>query len=140
MGRIGISYEEVAEMANQIQKEGRAPTLEAVRRALGTGSKTTLARYLQDWRNQRGIEQASDLAIPQDLSEVVNNLWQRLQSRSEQKMEEQQKEAEKAIQQVHAQYENAQQQNTELQTHIQQLTEIAASQCGTSVITANIGR
>ena len=123
MGRIGVSYEEVAEIANQLQKEGRPPTLEAVRRILKTGSKTTLTKYLQDWRNQQGIDHASDVAVPNELSEVVNNLWQHLQHRCEKKMDECQKEADNKIQHMQAQYLSVQQQNTTLQTHTQQLEE-----------------
>lgn len=68
MARIGISFEQVAAVADTILGAGRQPTIQAVREALGTGSPNTIHRHLSTWRTAR--PQATTLAIevPAELS------------------------------------------------------------------------
>jgi len=64
VGRIGIIYQDVATAAQQLQGLSKNPTVDNVRSILGTGSKSTIARHLKEWKSQQGIMTASDGAIP----------------------------------------------------------------------------
>ena len=101
MSRIGITYEEVTNAAKRLQERGENPTVDRVRELLGTGSNSTIARYLRDWKTD------SDKAIgnnrlPADLLTIVNGLWETIQEKAMQRIlgieqEAEQKAAEKAL-------------------------------------------
>lgn len=48
MARTGLSKSQVRETRDQIVAEGRYPSVDAVRHALGTGSKSTIHKHLKD--------------------------------------------------------------------------------------------
>lgn len=50
MGRIGITYSDVAKAASSLQQAHKRPTVDAVRSVLGTGSKSTIVPHLRRWR------------------------------------------------------------------------------------------
>lgn len=56
MGRLGIAYSDVATAAEQLKKQKLNPTVDAVRSALGTGSKSTIVPYLKRWRATQTAE------------------------------------------------------------------------------------
>lgn len=85
MGRIGISYAEVAEAALALQAEGKVATVDAIRNRLGTGSKTTINQYLKQWKSEQENRQGSQL--PKELHTVVMGLWERLQAECALKIE-----------------------------------------------------
>ena len=81
MSRIGITYEEVTNAAKRLQERGENPTVDRVRELLGTGSNSTIARYLRDWKTD------SDNAIgnnrlPADLLTIVNGLCEKIQEKA----------------------------------------------------------
>jgi chromosome segregation ATPase len=84
MGRIGIGFEEVADAALQLQAQGKAVTVDAVRNCLGTGSKTTISHHLKKWKAEFGTPQG---ALPAELLTVVTGLWERLQTETRLKIE-----------------------------------------------------
>lgn len=53
MGRYGISYDQVAAVADSMVAENIIPTNRNVREKLGTGSCTTIQDCLARWRNER---------------------------------------------------------------------------------------
>lgn len=123
MGRTGVSYEEVAQAAQESQGKGKSPTVDNVRLLVGSGSKTTIARHLRDWRNQQGIARGSDGAIPCELLGLVKGLWERLRDTVEQKAYDYQCESDAKVKQIQQQLAQAQQQNAELQKQCHQLEE-----------------
>jgi len=50
MGNKRIRYEDVEETADEIIRSGGVPTVTAVRSRLGRGSRTTINRHLNTWR------------------------------------------------------------------------------------------
>ena len=92
MGRIGISYIEVAKAATELVGKGVNPTVDAVRELLGTGSKSTIGPYLKQWRVQegQGIGGSGNGAagLPSELTSLVKGLYERLQSEADLKIEE----------------------------------------------------
>lgn len=87
MGRYGVTYLDVVNAATEIQSAGQNPTVDAVRQRLGTGSKSTIAPYLKQWRNKQFLEKhpseaSSDseqnLHFQEKLTQVQGQLTQAL--------------------------------------------------------------
>ena len=54
MARQGITFEQVAAVADALAGEGQQPTIRAVREKLGdTGSPNTIHKHLTAWREAR---------------------------------------------------------------------------------------
>jgi len=53
MGRAGVTLQEVEKAALQLQGRGKNPSVDAVREVIGTGSKSTIAQHLRDWKAQQ---------------------------------------------------------------------------------------
>jgi hypothetical protein len=123
MGRIGVSYEEVAQAVQEAQGKGKSPTVDNIRLIIGTGSKSTIARHLRDWRNQQGIARGSDGAIPSELLGLVKGLWERLRDTVEQKGYEYQCESDEKVKQIQQQFTQSQQQYAALQEQHHHLEE-----------------
>ncbi|MCS5711252.1 DNA-binding protein [Candidatus Berkiella aquae] len=83
MGRIGVSFEEVANAAFKLQGSGKAPTVDAVREILGTGSKTTINQHLKEWK---ATQTENTPSLPPALAQLVTGLWERLQAEAEEKI------------------------------------------------------
>jgi chromosome segregation ATPase len=88
MARNGVSYSEVAEKATQLLAEGRNPSVERIRMLLGTGSTTTVANHLRQWKaNQEATTLVSAKEnIPLELVAVMKGLWERVNNLSEEKI------------------------------------------------------
>jgi chromosome segregation ATPase len=123
VGRIGVSYDEVAQAAQEAQGKGRSPTVDNVRLIIGSGSKSTIARYLRDWRNQQGIARGIDGAIPSELLGLVKGLWERLRDTVEQKAYDYQCEADEKVKQIQQRFTQSQQQYAALQEQHHKLEE-----------------
>lgn len=80
MARAGILYSQVAAAASKLAGEGKNPTVDTVRAALGaTGSKSTITPMLKRWKEEHAgtvAEAASGLpaAIVQAVREVYDGL------------------------------------------------------------------
>ena len=70
MPRIStITYGQVAMVADSIQQSGSKPTLRAVHEKVGSGSRTTIMKYLQQWHATRD-GQDTDVSVPTDPSAI----------------------------------------------------------------------
>lgn len=78
MGRYGIDYESVVEVADTLAAQGQTATVERVRAALGTGSYTTLGRHLQMWRRARAPAQNDGTALPEMINDAAQAVWANL--------------------------------------------------------------
>ncbi|SFM24194.1 replication region DNA-binding N-term, partial [Desulfomicrobium norvegicum] len=67
MAREGITYDQVAQVADKMVADGHQPTIRAVRDALGTGSPNTVHAHLQAWRAARPQAQAQAPELPSEL-------------------------------------------------------------------------
>ena len=82
MARAGILYSQVAKAAAKLAAEGRTPTVDTVRDALGgTGSKSTIAPMLKRWKSehQETIAEAES-GLPAELVRAVKNIYEKLQA------------------------------------------------------------
>lgn len=64
MARPGITYEQVAAVADSLQAQGKRPTVEAIRAQLGTGSPNTIHRHLSAWKEARPTVAAAPVEMP----------------------------------------------------------------------------
>lgn len=88
MARLGVTYQDIATAANQILGQGKQPTIELVRNHLKTGSSTTIANHLRQWRAERdsSLSIAKDEGLPPELVSMVKALWQKLQTEADNKI------------------------------------------------------
>jgi hypothetical protein len=88
MARPGVTYQEVADIATQLIGQGKHPTVELVRITLGTGSSTTIANHLRQWKaNQESNSLLSTKEnIPSELVAVMKGLWEKVLTQSQEKI------------------------------------------------------
>jgi len=77
MGRLGIDYHDVAQAIAELQGSGKSPTVDNIRLILGTGSKTTINRFLHEWK-QKQEQPLSESSVPPELLQMIKGLWQAL--------------------------------------------------------------
>ena len=72
MARQGITFEQVAAVADALAGEGQQPTIRAVRERLGdTGSPNTIHKHLAAWREARPVAAAAAPELPQALTAAI---------------------------------------------------------------------
>lgn len=90
MARAGILYSDVARAAAKLVEDGRNPTVDGVREALGgTGSKSTIAPLLKRWKSeQQDTLAAAEPGLPASLLQAVQGLHQHMQAEFMQQLEQ----------------------------------------------------
>ncbi len=80
MARLGVTYQDIANAANQLLGKGKQPTIELIRQFLGTGSSTTIANHLRQWRMEQDgtLTLASQENLPAELVTIMKGLWNKL--------------------------------------------------------------
>ena len=72
MARIGVTSEQVSEVADALIGEGKQATIRAVRERLGDrGSPNTIQKHLSAWRDARPMAAAAALELPQALAAAI---------------------------------------------------------------------
>nr|WP_289623808.1 DNA-binding protein [Spartinivicinus marinus] len=67
MAREGVSYDEVAQVCEQLYREGLKPNQRNVREILGTGSTSTLLRHINTWKERQQAAANTELDLPQSV-------------------------------------------------------------------------
>lgn len=90
MARAGILYSHVAAAAAQLAADGKNPTVDTIRTALGnTGSKSTIAPLLKRWKEERpGELVAGAMSLPPALLEAVRALYERMDAHATARIDE----------------------------------------------------
>ena len=102
------TYEKVFEIADNLLAEGRKPTQQMVRNALGSGSLTTINKALNDWwqgLGKRLIEQNSRPEIPEPVFNSANTLWQQALAYAEHQLSDQREQLEQHYLELKAELE-----------------------------------
>lgn len=89
MARTGILYSHLVKAAEKVVAEGKNPTVDSVREALGgTGSKSTIAPLLKRWKaeHQEQLMEA-DVGVPAQLLLAVKGVYEKLQADVRQQLE-----------------------------------------------------
>jgi colicin import membrane protein len=71
MARPGITYDQVASVADAIIGEGQQPTINAVRDRIGTGSPNTIHKHLTAWRAARPQATVAAPELPASLTTAI---------------------------------------------------------------------
>jgi chromosome segregation ATPase len=96
MARAGVNFIQVSKAAEALTARGLVPTVERIRQELGTGSSSTLAPLLKQWKALQG-EAVNVKGLPGDLIEVVRSLHERMQSVADVKIETMEAEKDRII-------------------------------------------
>lgn len=77
---MAISKQQIFEIADELDAKGQNPTLAAVRKALGSGSFTTISEAMNDWRSQKNaqtaqIREPAPQTITDKLAELGVDVW-----------------------------------------------------------------
>jgi chromosome segregation ATPase len=113
MARSGVNASNIIQAAESIQADGRTPTVDRVRAYLGTGSKSTIAPVLKQWRTAN-ISSNVDHGLPVDLMDVVKSLNARVHQHAEGKIEQIQSECNSVTDMLRQQLSDASTQITQL--------------------------
>lgn len=84
MARSGLYKSDVQRARDSLRAEGKNPSVDAVRVALGnTGSKTTIHRYLKELEEEEGQGVGAKIAVSDALQDLVGRLAERLHVEAE---------------------------------------------------------
>lgn len=122
MARIGINYQDVATAAITVQGHDQVPTVDRIRAITGTGSKSTIARYLKEWKSKTNQIPGSD-DIPQEIIALIKGLWERLKNEADQKISEHEQEANKTLAEITIAFNIEQKTNAHLQSNLRNTEE-----------------
>ena len=86
MARAGIYKSEVLRARDKLLAEGRNPSIDAVREELGSGSKTTIHRYLKEIEEEEGGATASRVAVSEAIQDLVGRLAARVNEEAEERV------------------------------------------------------
>ncbi|MEO8402003.1 MAG: DNA-binding protein [Gammaproteobacteria bacterium] len=123
MARIGITYHDVTKAIATLQTLRKNPTVDHIREILGTGSKSTIARFLREWKAKHGLRNDDDGALPSDLLNIVSGLWNAMQEKAGNQTAESQKESEEKLAKLLQQLNQYKQLESDLQQKIHMLEE-----------------
>ena len=120
MARAGIYKSEVLRARDKLLAAGRNPSIDAVREELGTGSKSTIHRYLKEIEEEEGGATGTRVAVSEAIQDLVGRLAARVNEEAEERVT--------AAQAKHAEQLSQQQQaaaalKTEAQSTRQQLEQ-----------------
>jgi colicin import membrane protein len=71
LGRPGVTFAEVAAVADRIKARGERPTVQRVRGELGSGSLATLQRHFTAWREQNRAGAVESVTLPVELQRAM---------------------------------------------------------------------
>ncbi|MHB1949676.1 MAG: DNA-binding protein [Gammaproteobacteria bacterium] len=101
MSRVGITYEEVAQAAYEIEKKGETATIDKVRAHIGdTGSFTTISKYLNMWRQKIiPVSKSNEnmASTPDIVKAAVDRVWQDMREETNKEIEVIKTEAQKLV-------------------------------------------
>lgn len=123
MARTGITYHEVANAIATLQGRQKNPTIDTIREELGTGSKSTIAKFIQEYKSKNGITNTNEMGIPNELQQLIRGLWEKIQSDANLKIEKHRLEADAEINESKNAVALTQQQNAALHSDIKTLSE-----------------
>lgn len=88
MARSGLYKSEVKKARDALIVQGKYPSIDAVRAELGTGSKTTIHRYLKELEEEEGGGVGGGIAISEALQDLVGRLSARLNEEADARIAE----------------------------------------------------
>lgn len=103
MPRQGINYLDVAAAATKLMEQDKRPTIEEVRKVLGTGSNSTINRHLRDWREKQGNQIELEQGLPESLLIAVKGIHAAIKEEADSKIKQTTENADQTIKDFQAQ-------------------------------------
>jgi chromosome segregation ATPase len=76
MARPGVGTEKIIGVIRELEASGHEPTATSVRERLGSGSYTTIAAVLTDWRREKASETRAQTPEPPDaVRHLMTHFW-----------------------------------------------------------------
>lgn len=122
MARTGISYEVVAQAAEQLKAEGKNATIENIRFITGTGSSTTIAMHLRTWKGY--CDKAKSLSediLPEGIMLTMKGLWTHVIKEAQDQIAPVRQNLEQNVAELKIQLQALQEENAHWQQQHQQL-------------------
>ena len=104
MGRNGVTFYDIAETVPKLIEQRKTPSIDNIREYLGTGSKSTIAKLLREWKAQQGLRPEDDSHLPPDLTELVKLLWDRVRQKADTQIANERQEFDAKIAETQQQY------------------------------------
>lgn len=125
MTRPGVTYFDVANVAQQLIASGHEPTIERIRSQLKTGSNTTIGTHLRTWRSKQDTLQqlATKEKIPEGLIILLKGLWERVMEQAEAQVDAIKNEVQQDLGQQQQTIQQLQEKNAKLQQSELQLKQ-----------------
>ncbi len=111
MPRPGITYLDVATAAIKLTQQNIHPSIEEVRKDLGTGSNSTINKYLRLWREKQGNQIEAEKGLPETLLIAIKGLYEASQAEATIKISTIEMEAKQKIADLETQLNQLTQQN-----------------------------
>ncbi|MEA3394461.1 MAG: DNA-binding protein, partial [Pseudomonadota bacterium] len=86
MARAGIYKSEVLRARDKLRATGLHPSIDAVREELGTGSKSTIHRYLKEIEEEEGPATGNRVAVSEAIQDLVGRLAARVNEEAEERV------------------------------------------------------
>ena len=120
MARDGLYKSDVQKARDALRAQGKHPSVDAVRVALGnTGSKTTIHRYLKELEEEEGQGLGAKVAVSDALQDLVGRLAGRLHDEAEAVVAEAKQQFDAQLQERGQALERAQQEAAALSAQLQ---------------------
>ncbi len=123
MSRNGITQDEVAIAAQSLAAADKPVTVQTVREHLGTGSFTTIAQHLAQWRQQAKIVSTEAASLPPEVEVAANkaiaSIWQSAMAIARREIEAIRQTSHVRIGEVKTQAEEACQEVVRLEAHVE---------------------
>ncbi|MCD8524458.1 MAG: DNA-binding protein [Gammaproteobacteria bacterium] len=123
MGRNGVTFHDIAETVPKLIEQRKTPSIDNIREYLGTGSKSTIAKLLREWKAQQGLRPEDDSHLPPDLTELVKLLWDRLRQKADNQIANERQEFDAKIMETQRQYHQEHKLHKDLQQNHHALEE-----------------
>ena len=130
MARSGVTYLDVAKTAIKLVEQKIYPTIEEVRKSLGTGSNSTINKYLREWRSKHGNQAELEQGLPEPLLIAVRGIYDGIHEAASNKVSLIENESRSAMNELKARLAEAETQhtkfiqtNTSLENSIQEQKE-----------------
>ncbi len=99
MARPGITYIDVSKAAQIIKNQGSNPTVDRVLASLGTGSKSTIAPFLKQWKGENGQGPANVEGLPDELVNGLKGLYEQVTNQANESIKLEKEKSQKTIDQ-----------------------------------------
>ena len=123
MGRNGVTFHDIAETVPKLIEQRKTPSIDNIREYLGTGSKSTIAKLLREWKAQQGLRPEDNSHLPPDLTELVKLLWDRVRQKADTQIKNERQEFDAKITEIQQQYHQEHKLHKDLQQQHHALEE-----------------